>query len=182
MLFVSVGCLDSKSFPTSTSVTHTSAAVTQILMVSMFGPEDAANGALQLGATAADLGANAPQWYHSVSTPGAPAEARTETNSILTVRRVKGSAVAAANHALITPGTVGMSGGGGQPMRLFHHPPQVTYQQEITRRQPALQAALWKAMAAANVEHKKWEFCGRRSWSLSLPCIQHMHEVRGGRS
>jgi hypothetical protein len=63
------GLLDSKKLSNwRLNYTYNSSTITSIFS-NMDGINNAQTGALQAGATAADLGANAPQWYHSVATP-----------------------------------------------------------------------------------------------------------------
>ena len=80
----------------------------------MDGINNAQTGASRAGATVADLGANAPQWYHSVATPR-NAGTNTGNNNAVSAWRGAGGAVEAANHAqAVTPGTantVGNTGG-----------------------------------------------------------------------
>jgi hypothetical protein len=116
-------------------------------------------GAQHTGATAADLGAHAQQWYHSVATPRTSADARTANNTAPTALWGEGGAVAAANQVPIVAGTAEMIGGrGGQPARLFNHGAYTT----TAPQQPALQTALQKVIAFSGESHKKWEWTWQR--------------------
>ena len=98
------GLLDSKSLSNRASL-HIQHQYTLAASASTIdGINNAQLEAPVYGATAADLGANAPQWYQSVATPR-DGGASTGNNNAMTALRGAGGAVAAANQAQVTPGT-----------------------------------------------------------------------------